>query len=190
MANIRTFIAVEIPPSVQTVAERQIEHLCRAGAEFRWVDPKKLHLTLRFLGNIRDTEIPELCQVVQQAVSSMEPIMVSVKGLGAFPNLTHPKVIWLGIGEGKSELQQLQRQVSVGLQKMGFPIESTEFRPHLTLGRIAGSSRLSDEVVEWIERHHDTEFGGFEIDQVIVFSSFLDKEGKTHTPMATIELDG
>jgi 2'-5' RNA ligase len=145
---------------------------------------------MRFLGNIRDSEVPELCQVVQQSVSMMEPVMVSVKGMGVFPNLSHPKVIWLGMGEGRSELQHLHRQVSTGLQKLGFPRESSEFRPHLTLGRIAGSGRLADEVVEWIERHHDTEFGGFEIDQVIVYSSFQDKEGPTYTPMATIDLNG
>ncbi|MCE2791494.1 MAG: RNA 2',3'-cyclic phosphodiesterase [Planctomycetota bacterium] len=190
MASIRTFIAADIPASIRACAEKQIVALQRAGADFRWVKPSNMHLTLRFLGNLLDREIPELCQVVTEAVRQMEPVVVDVRGLGAFPDERHPKVIWLGLGPDLAELQQLHRQIGEGLKRMGFPPERGDFRPHLTLGRIPVATELDDPVADWIAAHAETPFGSFEIDQVIVYSSFLDREGPTYTPMATIDLQG
>lgn len=190
MANIRTFIAAEVPSGIRATAERQIQGLQRAGAEFRWIQPAQLHLTLRFLGNMLDREIPELCRVVTEAVAGCEPIQVGVRGLGAFPNWHSPKVIWMGLGPDLRELQDLHRRVNQGLQKMGFPLERGDYRPHLTLGRIPAGGALDASVQTYLEAHLETDFGSMEIDEVVVFSSFLDREGTTHTPMATIGLDG
>lgn len=190
MASIRTFIAADIPGSIQAAAEKQIAALQRAGADFRWVKPTNMHLTLRFLGNIVDREIPELCSVVSSALRELEPVVVDVTGVGAFPDIYHPKVIWLGLGPDLSELQDLHRRLGEGLKKMGFPIEKGDYRPHLTLGRIPVGTEVDDPVAEWIAAHADTPFGSFEIDQVIVYSSFQDRDGPTYTPMATIGLEG
>ncbi len=190
MASIRTFIAADIPGAIRVCAEKQIFALQRVGADFRWVKPDRMHLTLRFLGNLLDREIPELCSVVTEAVRQMEPVIVDVRGVGAFPEIQHPKVIWLGLGPDLTELQELHRRIGEGLKKMGFPMEKGDFRPHLTLGRIPVATELDDPVADWIAAHSETPFGSFEIDQVIVYSSFLDREGPTYTPMATIDLEG
>lgn len=190
MASIRTFIAADVPGSIRACAEKQIAALQRAGADFRWVKPDNMHLTLRFLGNIVDREIPELCGVVTEAIRSMEPVLVDVRGLGAFPDNHHPKVIWMGLGPDLRELQELHQRIGLGLKKMGFPLEKGDYRPHLTLGRIPTGTEVDDPVADWIAEHAETPFGTFEIDQVIVYSSFQEREGPTYTPMATIDLEG
>ncbi len=190
MSNIRTFIAVEVSPEVRTVARKQMHALSAAGFDYRWSDPDTMHLTLKFLGNIRDQEVPDVCRIVEESVRNSPPISVLVKGLGAFPSLDRPRVIWLGIDQGYDELRTLQQAVDEGLRALGFPIERQDFRPHLTLGRLASGVRCAANYREYAERYRDTIFGGFEIDAVIVFASYLERSGAVHTPMATIELAG
>lgn len=190
MASIRTFIAVDVAPSIIGLAQKQIRQLQAAGAEYKWVDPKNMHLTLKFLGNMRDHEIPEICQRVERAVQTIPPISLTIVGLGAFPKLERPRVIWMGIDSGKEELVELQRAIDDGLRPMGFQLEKNDFQPHITLGRVSSGSTWTESLQQYLAAHEATNFGGFEIDEVIVYSSFVDRFGPTYTPMATLELAG
>ncbi len=190
MASIRTFIAVDVAPSIIGLAQKQIRQLQAFGAEYKWVDPKNMHLTLKFLGNIRDHEIPEICQRVERVVREVPPISLTVVGLGAFPKLERPRVIWMGIDAGKQELVELQRAIDEGLRPMGFQYEKNDFQPHITLGRVASGSIWTEQLQQFLADQETAKFGGFEIDEVIVYSSFVDRFGPTYTPMATLELAG
>jgi len=191
MGNIRTFVAVEISPEVLSAAKKQIAAFQTLGVEgYKWVEQDEMHLTLKFLGNIRDNESPDVCRLVQRAVQDCEPVVLEVAGLGAFPSIDRPRTLWMGITQGMDEIRDLQRRVDEALKEMGFPPERTEFTPHVTLGRLTRGNRSHPAVAAYIANHPETPFGRIEIDQVIVYSSFGDRSGRTYTPMATIDLDG
>ncbi|HMP80158.1 MAG TPA: RNA 2',3'-cyclic phosphodiesterase, partial [Pirellulaceae bacterium] len=143
-----------------------------------------------FLGNLRDQEVPDVCRVVRDSVQSIAPVSVIVKGLGAFPSIDRPRVIWLGIDEGHDELRALQSAVDDGLRALGFPIERQDYRPHLTLGRLPSGARWGAGFREYSGQYRETAFGGFEVDEVIVYASYLERSGPVYTRMATIELAG
>lgn len=190
MSNIRTFIAVDVSPEVQIMARRLIQKLTQAGVDYRWVAPENMHLTLKFLGNIQDREVPDVCRAVTSAVANLPPISVTVRGLGAFPSRARPRILWMGIEHGHDELIALQQAVEAALHPLGFLRERQDYRPHLTLGRQPAGQR---DVVPWtelMESEANTIFGGFEVDAVVVYASYLERNGPVYTPMATIELDG
>src|SRR5688572_22175594 len=104
MPRIRTFIAVEISPSVTGRAAQLIDRLRVAAAEVNWVHTPHLHLTLKFLGDVPDTETPDICRVVQQVAAQFEPFEVTFRGVGAFPDIHKPRTLWIGAEDGAEEL--------------------------------------------------------------------------------------
>ncbi len=191
MGNIRTFVAVDISSEIRSASLKQIAAFQKLGVdEYKWVDQTEMHLTLKFLGDIRDNESPDVCKLVKRAVQNFEPIVLNVAGLGAFPSPDRPRTLWMGITQGLEEIGELQASVDEALKEMGFPPERNGFTPHITLGRVARGNRSNPIVAEYIANNSATHFGSIEIDQVIVYSSFGDRSGRTYTPMATIDLDG
>jgi 2'-5' RNA ligase len=191
MGTIRTFVAVDISPEIRSAAQKQIRAFQALGVEgYKWVEQDEMHLTLKFLGDIRDNESPEVCKLVQRAVQNCEPVVLNVAGLGSFPSADRPRTLWMGITEGMEEIRELQSRVDQALKEMGFPQERNEFTPHITLGRLNRGNRSHPVVSEYIANNSATPFGSIEIDEVIVYSSFGDRSGRTYTPMATIGLDG
>src|SRR6185436_18079699 len=105
--HIRTFIAVEMSPRLLGRAGDLIDKLRVAAAEVNWVHPQQMHLTLKFLGDVPDTETPDICRVVNEVAADFEPFEVTCRGTGAFPNLRDPRTLWIGIEDGADELKQL-----------------------------------------------------------------------------------
>src|SRR5687768_2568265 len=116
MPRLRTFIAVEMPSRVKARAAELIGKLRMAGAEVNWVRPEQMHLTLKFLGDVPDTETPDICRVVREVAKAFEPFEVTCRGAGAFPNAREPRTLWIGIEDGAEELKQLQAALDEGLQ--------------------------------------------------------------------------
>src|SRR5688572_5973364 len=121
MPRLRTFIAVEMSPTVIGRAQQLIRELQTSGAEVNWVKPAQMHLTLKFLGDVPDTETPDICRVVAAAAKTVEPFEVLCRGAGAFPDIDNPKTIWLGFTQGTEELIELQTAIEDALKKeMGY----------------------------------------------------------------------
>src|SRR6185369_11266744 len=99
MPRTRTFIAVELGPKVIRRAGDLIDKLRVTSAVVNWVRPQQMHLTLKFLGDVLDIETPDICRVVSQAVSEIEPFEIICRGAGAFPDIQRPKTLWIGIQE-------------------------------------------------------------------------------------------
>lgn len=191
MSVIRTFIAFDLTAAVRGVARRQIDALRGiAGSDYSWVDPANMHLTLKFLGNVPDNEVPDVCRVVGRAMSGFPPVACELSGVGAFPDNRRPRTLWLRIGEGTDELREMRRALDQALLELRFPLERGEFRPHVTLGRIDRNAAWNQAVTRYLDDNAEHQFGGFEVDEIIVYSSFEDRRGRTYTPMATIGLDG
>ena len=155
MPRLRTFIAVELSPRVITRAGDLIDHLRVAAAEVNWVRPQQMHLTLKFLGDVPDTETPDVCRVVSDVAASFEPFEITCRCAGAFPNLKSPKTLWIGIEDGANELKKLQAALDDALKaELGFAKEPRGFHPHLTIGRVKRELPGSTgELTQLLENH-------------------------------------
>src|SRR5437588_11972105 len=107
MPRVRTFIAVEMSPRVITRAGDLIDKLRVAPAEVSWVRPQQMHLTLKFLGDVPDTETPDICRVVNQVAAGFEPFELTCRGVGALPNLRDQRPLCIGIQEVVGDLEHL-----------------------------------------------------------------------------------
>ena len=182
MPRLRTFIAVELSPSVIKRANDLIDGLRVAAAEVNWVKTQQMHLTLKFLGDVPDTETPDICRVVRRAAADFEPFEVTCRGVGAFPSREKPRTLWIGIEDGAEELCELQAALDEALKKeLGFAKEPRRFQPHLTIGRVKHEPPSAEgELAKLLEKHAEFDADLAVIDEVVVFASFLSKWGPTH----------
>ena len=189
-STVRTFVAVEASPAVREQAARLIGDFASAGAGVKWVEPGNLHLTLKFLGDVDQSDIPRVCQAVQSAVAEVQPFEFEIRGAGAFPNLRRPRTIWLGPGRGDSQMGDLAHRVDKALQKLRFPRETRRFQAHLTIGRVRNPGPELAALGELIEAAADAEVGLIPVHEVVVFSSDLRPSGPVYEPLCRAPLGG
>ena len=188
--SFRTFIAIELASSVRSRASELIKRLQAADVKATWVKPHQMHLTLKFLGDVPDHEIPEVCKLVEQAVSELPAFEVVFRGCGAFPSLDNPRSVWIGVEEGAEEVAIVHEAIDIALKKLRFPRETRRFQPHLTLGRIRQSGPATAELVRVIAENVDFDADLSVVDEVVTFASFHDKSGPSHDAMGRAELQG
>ena len=186
---VRSFLAIELPKAILNKIEEVQEDLKLSRADIRWVSPGKIHLTLKFFGNIDESKVESIVKAIEGPLNETAPFSVRIKGLGAFPHLKNPRVIWMGLAEGKDRLTSFQRQLEGELEKIGFEKEERPFQPHLTLGR-SNSSRGRDELIGMMEKHKEEEFGGFPVEKVVLFKSDLRPSGPIYTVLRELKLGG
>jgi 2'-5' RNA ligase len=190
MAKIRTFIAVNASQRVTNNVSRVIGRLSALKAQYRWVVPENLHVTLNFVGDVVDVEVPELCKLIKNAIAGFESFDMSLQGVSGFPNASEPRVLWIGVDEGKQALTSIYDALAEVLHHWGVNKDRNEFVPHMTMGRLNRGGRWNEDLVNLVHklRHHD---GGFcHVKEVVIYSSYLDRSGPTYTPMARIKLQG
>jgi 2'-5' RNA ligase len=192
MARLRTFIAVEMAASVIGKAQQLIKELQAAGADVNWVKAPQMHLTLKFLGDVPDTETPDICHVVADVCRKIEPFEIVCRGAGAFPDIRQPRTIWLGFSQGLDELTELQTAIDDALKKeMGYGKEQRRFHAHLTLGRVKRCDEASRaRLEEFLLKNADYDGDLSVIEEVVVFASFLGRGGPRHEALGRAELIG
>jgi len=186
---IRSFLAIELPKTIQKKIEEVQGDLRSSRADVRWVSPEKIHLTLKFLGNIEESRIEPIVTSIEEPTRTTPPFMLMARGVGAFPHLKNPRVIWIGLQDEKGVIFSFQKKLEKELEKIGFEPEHRSFQAHLTLGRMK-SSRGRDGLIGTVERHLEEEFGAFQVEQVILFKSDLKPSGPIYTPLRTLALGG
>ena len=187
---IRTFVAVEIPLETKDKARRAITALDVTAAKVKWVEPAHLHWTLKFLGDIDILETPAICEAVARAAEPLACFDVEAHGLGAFPDAQRPRTVWIGMRRGNEQMIELHDAIEFELAKLGYRSENRRFRPHLTIGRVRQSPAGVDELGALIDQHADYDAGVSLVDEVVVYSSKLSREGPTHEALCHVELKG
>ena len=144
---MRTFVAVFPPPEVREALFRAARDL-PASKAFRLIGQEKLHLTLKFLGNVAEEDLSRVKQALEQLRGRHEPFAVETSGFGAFPSERKARILWAGIGEGSEQLRVVAKSVDDLLEPVGFGREKRPYVPHLTLGRSRGrAAKLGDASV-------------------------------------------
>ena len=135
---LRLFIALETAADVQEAIAAAQRGLRRYGElPVRWTNPAQAHLTLRFLGNVMETQVPPLIAALHPVAARHAPFLLRVGAVGAFPSMEAPRVLWLGVEGAVGALNALQRDVAGAIRPLeGIAADEQRFRAHLTLGRV------------------------------------------------------
>ena len=185
---MRTFVAVEIPDALRTEMIAYQKRLQSFDARVRWVKPHQMHITLKFLGEIDQTQADLLDELFQSVAHEAEPFEVDVQGLGAFPNLRRPSILWSGITAGADALIGLAHSVDAAAGELGFKKEKRDFNPHLTLGRVKSLKGLPP-LLERIKKDESKSFGSFRASEFVFMQSELKPTGAVYTRLNTYKLD-
>jgi 2'-5' RNA ligase len=146
METIRAFIAIPLPtPLLDRLAalQRRLERQTPARS-IRWVRAQGIHLTLKFLGDTPTEKLPEIKTALAAVARHVPACTFTVEGLGCFPNLHRPRVVWVGIDEPAGRLGALQNAIEEVMTPLGYPPEKRGFSPHLTLGRMGRRASRDD----------------------------------------------
>jgi 2'-5' RNA ligase len=183
---MRTFIAIPLPEDCRLMLQQMQQGLRDSQAEVGWVAVSSIHLTLKFLGEVDPEIIPQLTQSLQAASESDRGFELHLRGLGCFPNVRNPRVLWCGIEGETDALSKLQGKVDSICNSFGFSQEERPFKPHLTLGRVKGKRNLQP-LVDCIKIGSDLE-RSFRVDHFNIYKSILKPQGAVYTVLNTIAL--
>ncbi|MDQ3697082.1 MAG: RNA 2',3'-cyclic phosphodiesterase [Gemmatimonadota bacterium] len=134
---MRLFLAINLPAPARDAIRDATEPLRAAAAGLSWTRTHNLHLTIKFLGQVPEGKVQPLVGSVSGIANRHRPFALSFSGLGAFPNLRAPRIVWMGVAP-EPKLELLHHDLEVVCAGLGYPVEGRAFRPHLTLGRAKG----------------------------------------------------
>ena len=190
--GIRSFIAIELPEEARSGLGKLRNELERVEHAFvKWVNPEGIHLTLKFLGSIPSKQVAEVGEAMEGATREISPFHLEISGLGAFPNLKQPRVLWVGISGELDKLLGLQRNIDSALSPLGFTKEKRPFVPHLTLARIReraspGERRIFGELVVstiFEDKYH------IAVDAISLMRSQLTPAGAIYTRLSVVRVE-
>ncbi|MDP6061105.1 MAG: RNA 2',3'-cyclic phosphodiesterase [Pirellulaceae bacterium] len=181
--TIRAFIAVRVPCSDRLSAA--LLELSKLGGALRPVRPQNLHVTLRFLGNIDEQQVPSVVEAIELAVEGRTAFDCGLIGLGAFPNEQRPAIVWVGLAEN-GRLASIVDRLVPALEAIGLPCDHRPWRPHLTLARI--KARPSARLAKILEAKRQTHFGDLHVATVELIRSVLSSTGARYMSLASLPL--
>jgi 2'-5' RNA ligase len=185
--SIRCFVAVECGGDELAARFTEVRRVLEATrADIKFVETENIHLTLKFLGEIEQSLVEQVSQVVEG--TSFQPFTARIERVGVFPNLRRPRVVWAGITEGASRLEEIWSEIDGKLSKLGFERERRRFSPHITIGRVR-SGRNRDKLVHEISSLSDYVFGELHVDRVALKKSVLTPRGPIYSTLAESHVD-
>lgn len=191
MSVIRAFIAIDIAPEILDQIKRISADLNRKmnNHAVRWVSAENIHLTLKFLGDVSVNNIELLTDALRLESANHQHFSISVGGIGAFPAVRRPRVLWIGV-EGPEALLNLQRNIEVQMARLGYEKDQRPFSPHLTLGRVSRSARPDEiRVVSQVLEAYQLGFIGITpVNEFHLYRSDLHPEGAVYTRILTLPL--
>jgi len=186
-AGWRSFIAVDLSGEIRQAVAAVQNELRRATKDVRWVASHGIHLTLKFLGDIDPAFVETIAARMHEAVDGIRPFPVTIRGIGGFPNLRNPRVLWVGVQDQSEFLHTVHTRLEQGLMGVGFEPENRPFHPHLTLGRVK-IRQVRGPFSELAETMKNRYLGDLTIDEIILFRSQLKPSGAEYTKLAAVPL--
>lgn len=183
----RFFIAIDVPEKARRAAAAHIDVLRRAFPRSRvgWERPEKLHITLKFLGDLNDEQVVGLRQTVGKVVRQSEKFTVTIAGTGSFPPGGHPRILWLG-AEDDGTLEIIAARLEDELAESGFSREKRPFSPHITIARVR-EPRSSGELAS-LHTQTPIESVAFEVHEIVVYESKPQPSGSVYSTIANYPL--
>ena len=183
--GIRSFLAFELPPEIREQIEEISRELRQSRLPARWVRVENIHLTIVFLGSIEANVVEDLKETVGSVVRGFTGVAVKLSGVGVFPNVRKPRVLWIGLDGDREGLSRLRDELQQALTVFGLREEKRPFQAHLTLGRFKDRLDDDEELKRVLERYHDIASELHSLHELVLFKSDLKPSGPVYTKMAS-----
>jgi 2'-5' RNA ligase len=181
---VRSFVAFEVNSGEVLKRFGEVQRLLvGSGADLKPVEPVNIHITLRFLGDVTLDMVERVFAEMQKV--TFKPFTVKLNGLGAFPDVRYPRVVWAGINDGADELRNVFDQLEPRLRGLGFAADSHGFSPHLTIARVR-SGRNKTELARLINENVGYEFGSVYADCLRLKRSVLTPKGPIYSTLKEV----
>lgn len=190
MSLLRAFIAVEIPLQIrQAVCNATSDLQKRIGALVRWVPMENMHLTLKFLGDVAPSNVDMLTEMLRAEADLFHCFEFQLNGLGSFPSLKRPRVIYIGI-HAPVVMDTLHRGVESASRRLGYESEERGFSPHLTIGRVKQNVTGTEQqtIRRALEETKIDSLGTARVDSVHLYRSDLKPTGSVYTRLYSAPL--
>ncbi len=184
----RLFIALPLESAVKEDLRPVSENLNRYGQLLKVVDPDNYHITLKFLGNMDEEKAREIIEDFHEYDIDLPGVPVEIKGLGAFPRVKDPRVIWIGIEGDIDALSRLNTGIQDFSFRHGYEREERRFRPHLTIARARKGRKPENRMIQYIEENRETEFGKTSFDRIVLYESVLREDGPVYSEISSKSL--
>ncbi|EDY85217.1 2'-5' RNA ligase [Verrucomicrobiia bacterium DG1235] len=181
MAGARYFIAVDLPEEHR----RELTGLRSSGKGFAWTRLERMHVTLRFIGELEGEQVERLVEGL--AVVEVERFVLPLEGAGIFPARGRPRVLWVGVGSGHPRLFQLRQRIDDLLLKLGIEADVRSFHPHVTIARIRDGSSVNS-ATEWVKRRREFVGAPFRVEGFVLYASRLYSNGARYERVAEYAL--
>jgi RNA 2',3'-cyclic 3'-phosphodiesterase len=179
MSKIRAFFGIDSSGENKENIFAIQKILKEPESEIKWENKEKLHVTMKFLGDIDEYALKEMIQDIRNEVKIFEKFEMQFDVLGCFPNIKFPRVIWIGCKNQNDKLNQINEIIENVAVNFDFPKEKGKFHPHITLGRVKGNRGL-DQIAELIKHLSFEKIVGT-ANEITVFKSTLQKSGSIYT---------
>jgi 2'-5' RNA ligase len=186
---MRCFVAVDVSEEVRAAMARAQAGLRAAAprADVRWVAPAAFHMTLAFLGEIPDADVPALAHALEPAAARRRAFGLAARGVGGFPSPRRPRVVWAGVSGGVGELAGLAAETQAALVPFGFVPEKRDFRAHVTIGRVRSPRDLAP-LAAALEAGAGLELGAWTAGEVVLYRSRLRPTGAVYEAVSRLPL--
>jgi 2'-5' RNA ligase len=179
--QFRSFVSIDLEDGrILSQIESIMSSLSSLGGDLKPVERENIHLTLKFLGSVSTSKVEEVKSALSQV--TFPPFSLEIKGAGAFPNLKRMNVIWVGVGEGWSQVELIFEQTEKLLHQLGFSRETRPFSPHITVARVK-SGRKRDEIAAFLGHLTEESFGTFPVESVRLKQSVLSPSGPKYSTL-------
>lgn len=185
---MRCFIAIDLPEEIKREIGLVINLIAPFSKDIKWVAYEKIHMTLKFLGEIKEVELPEIEQRLRDICRIHAPFSISVRGAGAFPNEKTPNVLWVGVDKS-DRLKSLYLDIGNSMSELGFEKESRAHSPHLTIGRVKNRKDIL-QVMNGLNEFKSKLFGSTDVIEVHLMKSILKPSGAEYSKVCSFRLNG
>ena len=184
---MRAFVAIEVPEPIKVAMAAVQRRLKDAGVDASWSRPEAIHVTLKFLGEVREELAPEILGVLIPALAGTACFRLSLEGVGTFPNPASARVVWLGVTGDVARLVALQAAVEQAMVDVGQERDDRRYTPHLTLGRVK-RIRRPDAWLKGLKEVRNVKLPGFEVAAVGLIRSELGPGGARYRELGHVAL--
>ncbi|MCX5702566.1 MAG: RNA 2',3'-cyclic phosphodiesterase [Candidatus Omnitrophica bacterium] len=187
---MRAFIAIELSQEIKDSLSQLQERLKSSQADVKWVSPQNIHLTLKFLGEVDESKLEKIGEILETLKADKTPFYMRLSSVGAFPKTNYPRVIWAGIDKGDTETKEIAKFLEEKIAKLGIPAEDRPFSSHITIGRVKSGlnreglvKKLNESVNHFAKANLE-----FQVEKITLFKSTLTPKGPVYEILKEVSL--
>jgi 2'-5' RNA ligase len=184
MEKLRSFIAIDI--NYNENINRFIKEIKKSGAIIKLVEPENIHITLKFLGEIYQTKIPDIENIMKSSIVGIKPFQFNLEGVGVFPNQKYIKIIWIGI-KNSEILENISKIIDEKITNIIPDKKHQKFIPHITIGRVK-SAKNKENILEIVDKYKNYKFADITVDSIKLKKSELTSKGPIYSDIIKLNI--